>query len=399
MATLRIPPLSRSRLFAVGLTLLLALPVATAWNIVARSYAPKFEIRIGRALRGVVEEQEKFQWSWRAFADGTNQKAITREVTEAIPLRRVLIRVNNQIRYKMFGAFGAPGIVRGERNHLFEQAYIDEFCARDLADLEAKAPAWVANLKDLQDYFTGRGKAFIYVLTPSKASHLPELFVNRIACKSTPAAREQKLPRYLAILRAAGVNVLDTATPTHRLKGKYPFDIFPPTGTHWNQVGLTEATNLLIAQIAQQTRRQIPLLKYSYTVGDNVRGLDADLLNVVNLLLPTPKFPVANVTYEPTNCNGNPASNLKVSVIGGSFVDSVSGTLARRACFSELGNYNYLYRGLRGGADYKLLKPRLTPADIPQIADADVIVLEENESVFPRSAHAAEFYRRLLGKN
>jgi alginate O-acetyltransferase complex protein AlgJ len=399
MAALRFPTLNRSTLFTLAMVLLLALPAGTAWNLFARSFAPKLEIRIGRALRGVVEEPTPFQWSWQAFKDGSNQKAIAREVSEAIPLRRVLVRVNNQIRFKLYGAFGAPGIVRGEKGYLFEKAYIDEFCARDLSDLAARAPSWIANLKELQDFFASRGKTFIYVVTPSKATHFPELFAHRIACASTPAAREQKLPRYLAMLRDAGINVFDTATPTHRLKGKYPFDIFPPTGTHWNAVGLTEATNLIIAEISRRTNRQIPQLRYDYVVADNVTGMDRDLLNVVNLLLPVPKFPVARVTYQPLACENNPASKLKVSVVGGSFIDSVSATLVRQGCFSDLGNYNYLYRGLRGGPGYRLLKTRLTPADIPAIAESDVVILEENESVFPRSAHAEEFYKRLLGKN
>lgn len=399
MAFFRLPSLNPSQLFALGLALLLALPAATAWNLFARSFAPKLEIRIGRQLRGVVEEPARFQWSLRAFADGTNQKAIAYEVTESIPLRRVLIRVNNQIRFKLFGAFGAPGIVRGEKGYLFEQHYIDEFCARDLADLDRRGPEWAAELRELQDFLAARGKTFIYVITPSKATHFPELIPNNITCKSTAAARVQKLPRYVAMLQKAGVNYLDAATPTHRMKGKYPFDIFPPTGTHWNQVGYTEAANSLIAEIARRTGKAIPPIKYTYKVGDNVTGLDRDLLNVVNLLMPVSKFPVAQVTYEPADCTVNPARTLNVAIVGGSFIEPVSETLARRACFSGLNNYNYLYRGLRSGAAFRLLKARLTATDVAPIADADVIVLEENESMFPHSAHAAELYRRLLKKN
>src|SRR5688572_19275514 len=98
MTIRRFPSLNRSQLIALAMALLLALPVATAWNLFARSYAPKLEIRIGRNLRGVVEPPKPFQWSWQEFTNGNNQRAIAYEVTQSIPIRRVLIRVNNQIR-------------------------------------------------------------------------------------------------------------------------------------------------------------------------------------------------------------------------------------------------------------------------------------------------------------
>lgn len=170
MALLRLPSLTRRQLFALTLAFLLALPAATAWNLFARSFAPKLELRIGRQLRGVVEPPARFHWSRQAFANGQNQKAIAYEVTQAIPFRAAFIRINNQIRYKLFGQFGAPGVLRGDNEQLIEKAYLDEYCSRDLVAIDSSLKKWASQLRELQDFFTRRGHAFIYLITPVKGS-------------------------------------------------------------------------------------------------------------------------------------------------------------------------------------------------------------------------------------
>ena len=63
---------------------------------------------------------------------------------------------------------------------------------------------------------SGRGGLFVYVLSPSKAAHLPEYFVDKVPCPSTPAARTKFVGEYVAAVKQAGINVLDTATLIHR---------------------------------------------------------------------------------------------------------------------------------------------------------------------------------------
>ena len=175
--------------------------------------------------------------SWSALRDGSFQKAVSSRVTDAMPVRPLLIRINNEIRFELFGELTAPHVVRGANGHLIERSYLDEYCARTEGMGAKFAADILPKLKDIQSYYRAHGGIFVYVVTPSKAAHLPEYFVDRVPCPSTPAARAQLVSEYVGMLKQGGINVVDTASLIHSLKGSYEVDLFPQGGVHWNDIG------------------------------------------------------------------------------------------------------------------------------------------------------------------
>ena len=391
----------RNRLGLAAAALLLLLPLLTFWNLLAPSLAPKLAVMIGPRLRGVTEAPPSPTWSLRAFADGDLQKALTNAVTDAFPLRPLLIRINNQVRYKLFGYSGAAGVITGRGGQLIEKGYVDEYCARNLAAFEPKARDWARLLKELQDFYTARGKIFIYLITPTKIAYMPENFSRELSsCASSERDRTGMLPLYDRILADAGVHAVDAASLTYGLKGKYEIDIFSVGGVHWNAIGIANADDAILAEINRQAGRALaPKLTWRYQVVDRAKGTDRDLLDLLNVLLPNARYATAQVTYEPAPvCGAMPSASLKVAMVGGSFADTLGPSLINDGCLSRLEMYNYLYRGLRGGPRYDTLKDRLAVSDVLPLRDADVVILEENEAALPASAHATEFYRVMLGR-
>src|SRR3979409_471600 len=169
---------------------LLALPLASAWNLAVVPRHPSLAIRIGPKLGGVTRH-EPVILSWSSLRDGSFQKAVTSRVTDAMPVRPLLIRINNEIRFEMFGELTAPHVVRGAKGHLIERSYLEEYCARTEGMGASFAADIIPKLREIQNYYRGRGGIFVYVVSPSKAAHLPEYFVDRAPCPSTPAARTQ----------------------------------------------------------------------------------------------------------------------------------------------------------------------------------------------------------------
>src|SRR6185295_7999181 len=107
---------------------LLALPLASAWNLAVMPTHPALAIRIGPNLGGVTREAP-VDLSWSSLRDGSFQKAVASRVTDAMAVRPLLIRLNNEIRFELFGELTAPQVVRGTKGQLIERSYLEEYCA------------------------------------------------------------------------------------------------------------------------------------------------------------------------------------------------------------------------------------------------------------------------------
>src|ERR1700760_2242324 len=108
---------------------LLALPLASAWNLAVAPTHPSLAIRIGPKLGGVPRDAP-VELSWSSLRDGSFQKAVASRVTDAMPVRPLLIRINNELRFSVFGELTAPQVVRGTKGQLIERSYLEEYCAR-----------------------------------------------------------------------------------------------------------------------------------------------------------------------------------------------------------------------------------------------------------------------------
>jgi alginate O-acetyltransferase complex protein AlgJ len=391
---------SNRSLRRLAIALLLLLPLLTLWNLSVASFAPRLVVAFGPRLRGVTEAQDRIDWNLRALADGSLQKAIAEAITIANPARPFLIRLSNSFRKRLFGIYGAPGVIEGADGQLIERAYLTEYCARDLDALRSRAAAWIPKLKELQEFYESRGKTLLYLITPSKVAHMPEKFVGLVQCPSAEHDRLGHLPAYDRMLADAGIRTVDAASLTHELKGRYDVDLFPMGGVHWNQLGMAHAADALLAEINRlkgpHTARR---LTWTYEVTERPTGIDTDLFDVVNLLFARPRYPTAIVHYEAgAPCSEFSGSKLSVALIGGSFTHAIGRILQEQGCLQNLVLYNYLYRSRHEGPRLSIETKNLKPEDILPLRDVDLVILEENESLLADSRHAPEFYRVMTGR-
>jgi alginate O-acetyltransferase complex protein AlgJ len=356
--------LSRPVIRAAFGAFLALLPLGTAWNLVAAQYFPNRAIKIGPTLGGVTYDTPVVL-SWPEIRDGKFQKGVVSRVTDAMPVRPLLIRINNEIRYHLFGEVTAPNVIRGANGHLIEQTYLDDYCSRTEGMGAKLAATALPKLKDIQNFYSAHGAVFVYVVTPSKAAHLPEYFVDRVPCPSTPAARAQLLPDYIGALKREGIHVVDTASLIHALKGTYPFDLFPQGGVHWNDVGGALAVSAVVEEINRLAGREIiPPFKFAYTMSQPAKGADRELADLLNVFFPPLGYQTPKVSFQPSRI------------------------LIEANCLDRLQFYYYATLGRFGGAPYHELQRNLPESDLSAWRDAKVMILEENES-FMASAKVA----------
>src|SRR6202047_5185893 len=296
---------------------LLRLPLASAWNLVIAPSYPALAVKIGPKLGGVTYDTP-VTLSWSALRDGSFQKAVSSRVTDAMPVRPLLIRINNEIRFELFGELTAPHVVRGANGHLIERSYLEEYCARTEGMGAAFAADIIPKLRDIQDYYRGHGGIFVYVVSPSKAAHLPEYFVDRGPGPSTPAARTQLVSQYVDALKQAGIHVVDTASLIHSLKGRYEVDLFPQGGVHWNDIGGAQAVSAIVEEINRQGGREIvPPFTFTYTLSGVTSGADRELVDLLNVFFPPLGYQTPKVKFSPSaSCSDNPARQRDLVIVG-----------------------------------------------------------------------------------
>jgi len=375
---------SKSPIPRAMFAIVLLLPLVSAWNLAA---PPNRLLKVGPKLYGVTQELP-LTVSWSAFRDGSLQKAIAERMTKAFLFRPMLIGVNNQIRYGLFGELDAPEVVRGAKGQLFGKYYIEEYCTRTLGTGERLAADMLPKLRDIQDYYRARGGVFVYMTSPSKAAQAPEYFVDQMPCPSTPAARAELLPTYVNALKAGGIDVIDAASLVHAAKDKYPFGLFPEGGEHWNDVGGALATTRLVDEINRQAGREIvPPFTFSYTLSKPAAGADRELADLLNVFFPPLNYLTPKVDYaQPVSCADSPARNLDIAIVGDSFSHLPGSILIEQNCLARLHVYYYGKAALYGGVPYRVQKLDLDEADLAPLRDVKVLVLEENERFIGRSA-------------
>jgi hypothetical protein len=382
------PALSHGIVRAAFCAFLLLLPLASAWNLVVAPSYPALAVKIGPKLGGVTYDTPVIL-SWSSLRDGSLQKAVSSRVTDAMPVRPLLIRINNEIRFELFGELTAPHVVRGANGHLIERSYLEEYCARTEGMGAKFAADILPKLKDIQNYYRAHGGIFVYVVTPSKAAHLPEYFVDRVPCPSTPGARAHLVSEYVGMLRQGGINVVDTASLIHSLKGSYEVDLFPQGGVHWNDIGGARAVSAIVEEINRQAGHQIvPPFRFSYTLSGVTVGSDRELVDLLNVFFPPLGYQTPKVQFSPSaSCAGDPARQLDVAMVGSSFSHLPARIMIEANCLSALQLYYYAKLGRFGGTPYRELQRNLSDADLHALRDVKVMILEENESFAARASY------------
>ena len=353
-------------------------------------------MKLSPPLMGVTNP-EAAHLSWDALLDGSFQSAYAHLVGSQMPLYASAVRLRNQVQYSLFGESAVPDLLVGRGPSLFETPYSVEYCARDLATWHVRSDAWAAQIRQMQDIVERRGRAFLYVLTPSKVSQYPEILPKGYTCPATQADRAGVVPAWLATLRADGVHVADTTAAMAAAHRAYPFKLYPMGGAHWNAVGSALSVQVVMAEL----RRLVPdggFLPYGFTWHMVRRpvGLDIDLSNLMNLIWHFPTAPVPAIDLQPAPPPA-PCPGTKVVIVGGSFSHAILETLLDATCNPPAIEYEYwrtytLYWTkpgpvLRYGVD--------AAARSRDILAADVLIYEENEQVLPHPPQGEALYEFL----
>jgi hypothetical protein len=401
MPNLRISRVTLERLpiFAcAGFILFLFLVIL--WNWAVERDWPKLRIRSASPLAG-VSAAAPTPWTLGAFISGETQKAFSTSLGRSLPVFPISVRVKNQLLYSLFGVSGASNLIIGRERQLFESLYVEEFCSRGAPPDKDAVDAWAARLRAIQTAVEAKGKRFIYLITPSKAARYSGYLPPTLDCPALANGRTDKLAPYLAALEAHRVAHVDGAGLTAASMANYPIDLFPRGGTHWNYLASALSARALTTSLNRDGRRSpVPVYDFHWREKSEAQGTDRDLLDLLNLLWPDARYPTAAVSARAVEaCAAAP----KLLAVGGSFLVQVVSNLVEAPCSPRTDYWHYVFDGSvvfrrmrywiapEGGvAALQRNALQTTESFEASLAEADLVLLEENESVIARMGQVAD---------
>ena len=377
--------------------------LANLWNFAVERDWPKLRIRSAWPLAGVAKPKPA-PWTFDAFLSGETQKAVSINLGRMSPVFPISVRAKNQLVFSLFGGSAAPGVAIGRDGQLFEQLYIDEFCARDGGFDPSRLSAWSSTLRDIQEMAQARGKSFVYLISPSKAARYPEDLPKSAPCAARATMMPEKLAPYRAALDESHVRYVDGAALIAAEKSKQPIALFPRGGSHWNSVGGALAMRD-VTRAPPAT--PIGVLDFTSAPAPEAVGTDRDLLDLLNLLWPDAHYPTATIGR--AGEKGDCARAPRLLALGGSFLHQVLAAATLAPCPPQIDYWFYMrtennkielghYRRPPGDASNGERLTATSEELDENLAGADFVLLEENEAGIATTkqiGHLAEALRRL----
>lgn len=328
-----------------------------------------------QTLGGVVAKESPVGFSWRSVAGGEYQEKLAGQFNGNFAARELLIRLTCEGWYRAFRQSPLEaGIILGKEDFLFLEAYLREYCFErpPLENLDSLA----GNLRSLQDVCDRMGIAFVFLITPSKASVMPEYIPERWLQRYDP--RPRAYDQLLPLLEAHGVHFVDGHALSVEARGGAQSPVFPKGGIHWGSYAAWMSANAVVRGLIAQGKTLKPIAIVGSQETDLPEGADDDLLKLMNLTTPW-RYPVTNLKIK---SSGPAPAAPYVVMVGASFATEVARQLSASRPSSKLVHYYYykLEKRCFEGGNMSLAGDHIEGVDFDrEIFASDCLILESNE--------------------
>ena len=302
-----------------------------------------------KALKGVVVEEAKPEFTFRNCCDGSFQQQVEPYLKQHFGFREPLIRLHNQYLWDFYGKTPVTEgqVTFGKDGWMYEPWVVADHYQRqfrnyasDSAQMAALLTEEAQRVLQLQESLDSYGIKLFVCMVPAKdlicPKYLPENQDTRFDDQPKISARYFNEEIYTRL----GVNHLNLEQWFLHIKDTADFMLFPKTGTHWSRYAALQAADTLIRYMEHLGDINMPNLvigpKY---LGDKAIDPDDDLESLLNLIrpLPKPKYYYADVASD----HDSTAVKPKVIVVGDSFWWTIAFQLPFGELFSQIPYWYY----------------------------------------------------------
>ena len=90
-----------------------------------------------KPLKGAIINLPDTSFTWKGWLNGSFQKKKEKYVNENFGLRNIFLRINNEIKFDLFGKIYAHDVIVGKENYLFEKNYIKAYNGEDFIGVDS----------------------------------------------------------------------------------------------------------------------------------------------------------------------------------------------------------------------------------------------------------------------
>ncbi|MFN7990363.1 MAG: hypothetical protein U0529_23040 [Thermoanaerobaculia bacterium] len=311
----------------------------------------------------------------RGWLDGSFQRGAEIRANQAFALRTWLVRLNDELAFRLWGRAKANGVLVGPGPWLSDRAHVEAWSGADFVGEEA-IRAKLGALARLDAALAARGGAALLVVLPSKATARPDLVPRGTRPPSGPRNRET----YARLAAEAGAPFLDLTPRLLLFQQGTGRGVFSPYGIHWTEPAVVLGMQEVLARLGERTGRRparIEVLGVEET--DRIAPVDRDIADGMNLLFPLPKVRLA---YPRVRVDGDGAWRPRVLAVADSNFWNVFDLPLAREAFSSLRFWFYGNDLHEHGAEVRYPKG---DAEVARLVDeADVVLLLASETNLPR---------------
>lgn len=264
-----------NRIFSVIYMLILTLPMVFGFFINHNK----------TILTGVEAAGASPAFSASDYWDGNFQSKFDDWANKAYYGRDNLVKTYNQVRYSLF-SLGDKTIIKGKNGYLFGSSYVDDYLGLkpELVSSDDYLDKLTNYLRDIQDRLSEQGKAFVFIITPSKATfysaYIPDRFYMQKHYSDTEDSNYSRLEK---LLKQKGIVYIDSVQILKDLDALH-YPLFTKTGTHWTRTATMEVIDDLLDLL--EKRNSYNLRTYNidgYSKSSVPENTDIDIYSLLNL--------------------------------------------------------------------------------------------------------------------
>ncbi|MBP1630511.1 MAG: sugar O-acetyltransferase precursor [Bacteroidetes bacterium] len=264
-------------------------------------------------LKGYYDKTAKPTLTLRNFSELEFQNKVEKYIKDDIAFSDFLIRLSNEIRYRIFNYSNTQYVIIGKNNYLYMESYLNSYYGLDYQGDEKIFKA-VRKLAQVRDSLNVRGVDIVFMIAPGKVTYYPEYLPSKYKNLKKGKTNYQTFSN---AFNKYNINYLDFNRWICSMKDTISYRLYSNTGVHWGQYASYLAVDSLIKYLDYKYDVSLPQIKIkSIKESRVISKSDDDVEQIMNLVsnIPDEKMPRLKIQIDSSN-----KDNLRVLSMGDSY--------------------------------------------------------------------------------